>query len=57
MVEAPTQAPAKEAPPGGTGVGDLAPAFALNLVDGRSITSAELMEKERPAFLFFHATY
>ncbi len=51
------EAPAQVLPPVGTQVGDLVPEFTLNLVGGGSMTSAELRDQTRPAFLFFHATF
>ena len=51
------EASAQELPPVGTQVGNLAPKFTLNLIGGEAISSAELMDRNQPSFLFFHATY
>jgi hypothetical protein len=51
------EVPSQELPPIGSQVGNTVPEFTLNLLDGASITSAELMNQDRPSFLFFHATY
>ena len=37
-------------------VGNLVPDFTLALADGSTVTSAQLIEEGRPAFLFFFAT-
>ena len=44
------------APEPGHQVGYRIPDFALELADGRAVTSAELVEQEQPTFLFFWAT-
>ncbi len=45
-------------PPPATGsrVGNRIPAFTLELTDGATVSSASLVEQEKPAFLFFFAT-
>ena len=40
----------------GVEVGKHVPPFALGLVDGSIVTSAELLEDSQPTFLFFWAT-
>ena len=51
------EVPSQELPPIGSQVGNTVPEFTLNLLDGGSITSAELMNQDQPSFLFFHATF
>jgi peroxiredoxin len=41
----------------GSKVGERAPDFELTLVDGSTVTLASLIENDRPAFLFFFATF
>jgi len=41
----------------GNQVGQRVPDFTLELEDGSTTTSAELLEQGRPTFLFFWATY
>ena len=43
-------------PEPGHQVGYRIPDFALELADGRAVTSAELVEQGQPTFLFFWAT-
>ena len=43
--------------PVGTKEGDRVPDFALELVDGSTVTSADLQAMEQPVFLFFTATF
>ena len=38
-------------------MGDRIPDYTLKLLDGGSLTSADLMDRKQPAFLFFHATW
>ena len=53
----PTETPAPQAgestPEVGNAVGNLAPDFTLRLLDGSELTSAQLREEGRPAFLYF----
>jgi hypothetical protein len=57
----PTLAPTSTAVPPitqvGTGVGDSAPEFALQLTDGQQISSSELLATGRPAFMMYFATW
>ena len=71
MVEARPMEPATAAPPEpatevapppvsvpiGTSEGERVPDFALDLADGSTVTSAQLLEAGQPAFLFFLATW
>ena len=41
----------------GTGVGDSAPEFALQLTQGQQISSSELLATGRPAFMMYFATW
>ena len=41
----------------GYDVGNHVPNFDLKLVDGRTVTSAELVSGDKPAFYFFFATW
>ncbi len=43
--------------PVGTKEGDRVPDFALELVDGSTVTSADLQAMDQPVFLFFTATF
>ena len=53
----PTETPAPQAsestPEVGIAVGNLAPDFTIRLIDGTELTSMQLREEGRPAFLFF----
>jgi hypothetical protein len=57
------QEPATEVPPPpvsvpiGTSEGERVPDFALDLADGSTVTSAQLLEAGQPTFLFFLATW
>lgn len=54
----PSQAGAPTVAPGAAPkVGDAAPAFAVTTVDGRRLTSAELLAERKPFVLFFWATW
>ncbi len=56
----PTAIPVVEPPPDvpvGKKVGNRVPEFALELVDGSTVTSAELQAQGQPVFLFFTATF
>ncbi len=60
--ETPTGSPTEEStkPPiarVGTGVGDSAPEFSLQLVDGQLISSGELLATGRPVFMMYFATW
>ena len=44
-------------PPVGAGVGDRVPAFAIQLADGSTVSSEELLAQSQPTFLFFFATW
>ena len=64
VAESPTTEPAEaESSPvpvaakTGAGVGDRVPEFELKLVDGSIVSSEELTGRERPVFLFFHASW
>ena len=41
----------------GNKVGERAPDFELTLVDGSTVTLASLIETQRPAYLFFFASF
>jgi hypothetical protein len=41
----------------GSNVGDRIPDFAIKLVDGSTVTSAELLAQRQPTFLFFFETW
>ncbi len=41
----------------GSKTGNYVPEFDLRLVDGRTVTSAELVSTNKPAFYFFFATW
>ena len=41
----------------GTGVGDSAPEFALQLTQGQQISSSELLATGRPVFMMYFATW
>ena len=41
----------------GNKVGERIPDFAITLVDGRTVTSADLIAQKQPAFLFFFETW
>jgi hypothetical protein len=41
----------------GSKVGERVPDFEMSLADGTIVTSASLIENDRPAFLFFFATF
>lgn len=41
----------------GTKVGNRIPDFALDLVDGTTVTSDDLIKQNRPTFLFFFASW
>ena len=43
--------------PVGTKEGDRVPDFALELVDGSTVTSTDLQAMDQPVFLFFTATF
>jgi thiol-disulfide isomerase/thioredoxin len=51
------EAPGGLTPATGARVGERAPEFAINLADGSTVTSAELMAQGRPTFLYFFATW
>jgi hypothetical protein len=66
----PTEAAAPEVPPEsadaesdpvalaiGSNVGERIPDFAITLVDGSTVTSAELLAQRQPTFLFFFETW
>jgi len=53
----PTSEPAAPPPPIGTKVGNRIPDFELELLDGTILTSADLLQRKQPAFLFFHAAW
>ena len=61
----PTEAPAavptptllRPAAPEGTNVGETPPAFAMNLVDGAQVASADLAMTGRPVFMHYFATW
>ncbi|MDA0734596.1 MAG: hypothetical protein O2909_09245 [Chloroflexi bacterium] len=41
----------------GNKVGERIPDFAITLLDGSTVTSAELLAQSQPTFLFFFATW
>jgi hypothetical protein len=41
----------------GNNVGDRIPDFAITLVDGSTVTAAELLAQKQPTFLFFFETW
>ena len=43
--------------PVGTEAGHRIPDFTLKLLDGESLTSADMVDRSQPAFLFCHATW
>ena len=43
--------------PVGTDVGDRIPEFAISLADGTRVTLDDLVQEQRPTFLFFFATW
>lgn len=56
----PVNAPAKASQPQaevGLKVGNRAPAFTLTTLDGKALTSAELLAQDKPFILFFFATW
>ena len=59
--EAPTAIPmptaSRPAAPEGTNVGERPPAFAMNLVDGTRLASADLAATGRPVFMHYFATW
>jgi hypothetical protein len=43
--------------PVGTDVGDRIPEFAISLADGTAVTLDDLVQEQRPTFLFFFTTW
>jgi hypothetical protein len=43
--------------PVGTDVGDRIPEFAISLADGTTVTLDDLVQEQRPTFLFFFTTW
>ena len=41
----------------GNNVGERIPDFAITLIDGRTVTSADLLAERQPTFLFFFETW
>jgi hypothetical protein len=46
-----------ELPPVGTGVGHRIPEFTISLTDGTTVSLDDLLQEQRPTFLFFFATW
>ena len=53
----PTPTLLRPAAPEGTNVGETPPAFAMNLVDGAQVASADLAMTGRPVFMHYFATW
>jgi hypothetical protein len=51
------EAPGGLTPATGARVGNRVPEFAINLADGSTVTSVELLAQGRPSFLYFFATW
>jgi hypothetical protein len=51
------EAPGSLTPATGARVGERVPDFAVNLADGSTVTSVELLAQGRPTFLYFFATW